>query len=809
MAFDRNGTLRNGEKLLRQGKFDAAIGQYLRVIEDQPTDWATTNTLGDLYVRVGQVDKALEQFLKVAESLREEGQFVKAAALYKKILKLKPDDERTLMQAAELVASQGRFSDARAYLNTVLEKRLAARDARGAAMTRVRLGGLDPNDFAARMDGARARLEIGDVHGAVSELTAIAGELSEKSRFDEAIEALQLAATSDPENESVPAQLFDLYVSADDFVRAAESASTAAQFVSLAESLELRERHDEALEMLERAMQLDAADAALRVRTARALMARGRLDAASALLTAETAGDDPQLMVAAVEVQLRSGRLDEGIALARKLIEQDPSRRDELAALGAHIARQAPEAGFALAELSAEVAVANNDWAAAADALRKYVERAPSFIPALMRLVEICVDGGLEAMMFNAQAQLADAYIAAGAVADARFIAEDLVAREPWERANIERFRRTLEMLGEPDPDGIIAERLSGDSPFMSTDLLGFDETTEESAAHPDGLSPELRAMLEEAEGSSDLTGVAPLRVESPKEPVVSVAGLDDLILPDADLEPHENIADAAVADPAVGDADGEGFERAPAPRKRRSHFELSANAIDLDSILGDLEAQPEAEVETPAPIPMPPTRKPKAQAEQESVEVDLSIDLDGINADRQAAPAPTPFPGPKAAIPPEPEPEPEPYQEDNLDSVFAQLRSEASRRSTGDGAEAQMKQGIALRDAGKLDQALQAFEIASRSPRHRFQASVCVARIYRERDQIPEAIEWFERATQGPATTADDGFELLYELADALEATGETARALAVCLELLADAADFRDVKARVQRLSKVQARG
>ena len=71
MAFDRNGTLRNAEKLLRAGKVDAAIAEYLRVIEDQPTDWATTNTLGDLYVRAGQVDKALEQFLKVAESLRE------------------------------------------------------------------------------------------------------------------------------------------------------------------------------------------------------------------------------------------------------------------------------------------------------------------------------------------------------------------------------------------------------------------------------------------------------------------------------------------------------------------------------------------------------------------------------------------------------------------------------------------------------------------------------------------------------------------------------------------------------------------
>jgi tetratricopeptide (TPR) repeat protein len=804
VAFDRNGTLRNAEKLLRQSKFDLAIAEYLRVIEDQPTDWATTNTLGDLYARVGQIDKALEQYLKVAESLRDEGQFVKAAALYKKILKLKPDDERTLMEAAQLVAGQGKFQDARGYLNSVYEKRSAAGDARGAAMIRVRMGGLDSTDYAARLDGARARLEIGDLSGAVSELTAMAGELSEKSRFEEALEALQLAATSDPENEDVRTQLFDLHVSSDEFERAAESASTAAQFASLADSLELRERHDEAVAMLERAMQLDAEDVALRVRTARALMARGRVDEAGDLLTAETAGDDPQLMVAAIEVQLRTGRLDEGIELARKLIEQEPARREDVAALGANVAQHAPEAGFALVELSNEVAVANNDWAAAAAALQEYVSRAPSFIPALMRLVEVCVDGGLESLMFSAQAQLADAYIATGSVAEARFIAEDLVAREPWERANIERFRRTLEMLGEPDPDGVIAERLSGESPFMSTDLLNFDDAADEAAEHPDGLSPELLAMLEEAEGS-DLPGVPR---EAEPEQVVAVAGLDDL--PDTSHLPLDeaHVVDTVLAaEPFAAEVDSDEPEPSQLPRAgRRSHFELSTNAIDLDSILGDVVDE---EPETPAPVPISSKPKAKERADEENVEVDLSIDLDGINEERKNMPAPVPFTPKPAAARPETAPPAEAPQKNDLDSVFAQLRTEASRRTTGDGAEEQMKQGIALSQAGKLDQAVQAFELASRSPRHRFQASVYVARIYRDRDQLAKAIEWFERATQAPAPTTDDGFELLYELADVLEATGETARALAVCLEILADADDFRDVKARVQRLSKAQARG
>ena len=116
VPIDRTATLRNAEKLLRTGKLEPAIAEYLRVVEDQPGDWSTANTLGDLYARAGQTERAVDQFLKVAEALREEGQYVKAAAIYKKLLKLQPDNERALMQAAELVAGQGLYADARALL---------------------------------------------------------------------------------------------------------------------------------------------------------------------------------------------------------------------------------------------------------------------------------------------------------------------------------------------------------------------------------------------------------------------------------------------------------------------------------------------------------------------------------------------------------------------------------------------------------------------------------------------------------------------------------------------------------------------
>jgi len=95
------------------------------------------------------------------------------------------------------------------------------------------------------------------------------------------------------------------------------------------------------------------------------------------------------------------------------------------------------------------------------------------------------------------------------------------------------------------------------------------------------------------------------------------------------------------------------------------------------------------------------------------------------------------------------------------------------------------------------------------RAPRLRFEAASRLARLSLKSGRPAEAVEWFERAAEAPAPTADAGRTLLYELGDTLEVGGETARALAVFLELQADATDFRDVTRRVERLARVQAGG
>src|SRR5207237_5255004 len=249
------------------------------------------------------------------------------------------------------------------------------------------------------------------------------------------------------------------------------------------------------------------------------------------------------------------------------LLEDDGSRRDQIALLGWTVAEQHPEAGFRVVELAADSAVAESDWPAAAAALQEFVTRVPNHIPSLMRLVEICVDGGLEATMFSAQAQLADAYIEAGSATEARFIAEDLVAREPWDKANIERFRKALVLMGEPDPDALIASRLSGESPFMSTDL---------------------------ASGESLFDDPSPTAAE-----------------PEPEAEPEAPIEDLLAAMADADEPQPKKPPRKPASRLREdTQFTLSANAIDLESILAGFED------DFAPPAPPPPTARASAASE-------------------------------------------------------------------------------------------------------------------------------------------------------------------------------------------------
>ena len=650
MAFDRVDTLKKAEKLLRQGRLDAAIAEYARVIEEQPRDWNTLNTLGDLYARAGQTDKAAEMYRRIADHLYHEGFYPRAGALYKKILKIKPDEEACQITLGEISSKQGLLAEAKTYFGGVAQRRRARGDRAGADEMIVRLGSLDPGDVDARTAAAQVLEQQGDAILASFRYRELHNDLLAKGRKDEAFAALREAVRLNPD------------------------------------------------------------DTEGRIELAREAVAVGDIETARLYLDREAAGQDPELLLALVNIDVRSGQLEQARELIPQIIAGDRELRHRVVEIAWAVAESSPDAAFVCVDAAVDSSMAANDYADAAGVLQEFVARVPAQIPALLRLVEVCVDGGLEATMYETQAQLADAYLAAGQASEARVIAEDLVAREPWERAHIERFRKALVMLRVPDPDTMIAERLSGQTPFTAKDPfadLGLDPAPGPEAAAP---------------GTAAASDTAAAPVEAVEE------------APHVAAPPPSAPPAPAFRPPAT--------PAAPAPATKPA----GSVEIDLTRLLGDLEGSPA---------------------------------MSGSNT---------------------------PPDRGKLDEVFQDFRDEVSRQTGTDEAAQHLKLAHTYLEMGMTDEAVGSLETAARSPRHRFEAASTLGRLHRDQQDAPRAIEWLERAAEAPAPTVEDGRALLYDLGVTLETAGETARALAVFMELQADAGDYRDVPTRVDRLSKVQ---
>ena len=112
----------------------------------------------------------------------EEGFYPKASAIYKKLLKLTPDDESAQLNLAELSQKQGLLADAKAQLDAVEARRRSRGDRAGAAEILVRRAALDPADFDARAAGARMLAEMGRTEEAAAWFRSIHDDLLEKDR---------------------------------------------------------------------------------------------------------------------------------------------------------------------------------------------------------------------------------------------------------------------------------------------------------------------------------------------------------------------------------------------------------------------------------------------------------------------------------------------------------------------------------------------------------------------------------------------------------------------------------------------------
>jgi tetratricopeptide (TPR) repeat protein len=142
-----------------------------------------------------------------------------------------------------------------------------------------------------------------------------------------------------------------------------------------------------------------APDTRFKAQLARTFVQRGDAVAAAECLSPEMAGSDPQLLLTIAEIQLRGGRLDEGVAIVERVVAGDASSFASVVRLGTDVAPHAPGTGFRLVELAVNKWCEKSGWAEAKTALEKFLTVVPDYTPAKSRLTHVTAMASMTARL--------------------------------------------------------------------------------------------------------------------------------------------------------------------------------------------------------------------------------------------------------------------------------------------------------------------------------------------------------------------------------------------------------------------------
>src|SRR5579872_760166 len=266
MAFNKSKALESALKFLNQGKVNQAIAEYQQILRNDPKDQATLMTVGDLYARQGDMSHAIEYFERLAQVYLNDGFNSKAIAIYKKIAKLAPNELPPLERLADLYVQQGVLSEARPLFLQIAEAHLKA------------------------------------------------------NRAAKAVEVLQRLLDVEPDNPRVQMRLAELY---NVMGQKKEAAHT---YFSYAQRLHERGENDEALKLIDRALEVEHGNADAQLLKAKILTAAHRPDQAIAILEKHPdadAGSDVTNML--VELELANGHFDRAADRARNQLVRGSS----------------------------------------------------------------------------------------------------------------------------------------------------------------------------------------------------------------------------------------------------------------------------------------------------------------------------------------------------------------------------------------------------------------------------------------------------------------------------------------------------
>ena len=814
MALDRRHVLEAAEKALLQGRLPAAIAEFERLLQDSPDDAALLNRVGDLYLRSNRNDRGIAVFLRLATHYRNKGFDPKAAAIYKKVLKLEPLQDEAREGLARLALDQGMVRDAQETLREGARLHAARSDWQRAVAWERRALDARPDDWEGHRALASRLRGAGDLAGAVRVQLRAACGLIRARQLEEALAMCREAMASAPLDAEAPALLARLLIQSDraeEAVRDLEAGQRGAerhpsvgvwlaQARSLAEGFASPPEDDpaencDAAELAAvawgRLARRDETRGVVALARAAALLTTAGDPAGAASLVAEAVtawpamagpidlllaqvgdgsrpGTDGGTIAILVEALLTAGRVHDALPLLRRMQAARPGDRELL--------RRVRETERLCA------------------AGKRATESRPA--PAVATAAADPPEGRPPAPLAEGED---------GAVVDAEFVAEHLTEADVFVKYRLlPKAAAHLRQIIERYPSTLVAHQRLVEICLE----MGDRETTARQYADLAEVHRR-RDALDEARRA--IAGALECEPENPSLHAMRDALRDGRIPP-----PYESFrrnAPPPAARPAVARAApvGAGPAKVVAPPAATSPPpDLGLEEETLDFEMEGPPVEPVAPPVVPAARPVVPATPPPA------------VPLAPMTAGRPPAPAATPvaaaptgdFFDLAGAIRAELEREDEsatsvPIVNDR--DTQAQDPASGIRRAiqdqVGDGDhQTHYQLGIAFKEMGLLDEAIGEFQQASRGGGDNFGACCSMLGLCFRAKGLPEIAEkWYRRGLEKAGGLDSDPAQrlgLLYDLAELQLEAGDDRDAIDHLMEVYAHDAGYRDVAARLNEV-------
>ncbi|MCW5958854.1 MAG: tetratricopeptide repeat protein [Pyrinomonadaceae bacterium] len=198
MSFDKTRAMKSAERFLSQGKLRAAIGEYKKVVTENPNDFSTLNMMGDLYVKNSENGEAIKCFLRVAEHYFEQGFANKAIAIYNKIAKLDDSNIEVCERLAQLYQSRGSLAEARELYTKLAETYQKTGQKLEALEILKKIASLDPNNTEVYLTIGKACLQENQKADAVDAFAEAGCRFNQQQQFESAVAAFSKAILIQP-----------------------------------------------------------------------------------------------------------------------------------------------------------------------------------------------------------------------------------------------------------------------------------------------------------------------------------------------------------------------------------------------------------------------------------------------------------------------------------------------------------------------------------------------------------------------------------------------------------------------------------